>query len=185
MLWVLWDIVLPLVVTFLLGVLLGWLLWRWRRKRLDAEGLSELRRASSRYRADAERLQQSNMELSDRLRASADCSRQVKQLNHELEAARLQLTTKANSAGLAQAQQTIEALQQQLAESRLDMNSAVQPGSELSGLSKEIEARDNMIATLQMSLQQFGEHGDNTSLLADIALRDRRIAELEAQLKNP
>jgi|GEM_PF-3999688 len=63
MLWVLWDIVLPLIATFLLGLLVGWLLWRWRRSRIDAEGLSKLRRASSRNTADFERLQQSNIEL--------------------------------------------------------------------------------------------------------------------------
>jgi len=46
----------------------------------------------------------------------------------------------------------------------------------------EIEARDRMIATLRESHDQYGEGGDNTSLLADIALRDRKIDELEAQL---
>jgi len=39
-----------------------------------------------------------------------------------------------------------------------------------------------MIATLRASHDQFGESGDNTALLADIALRDRKIGELEDQL---
>lgn len=29
--WVLWDIVVPLLTTFLVGLATGWLLWRWRR----------------------------------------------------------------------------------------------------------------------------------------------------------
>jgi len=33
--WVIWDILLPLLVTFLIGLGTGWLLWRWRRQRAD------------------------------------------------------------------------------------------------------------------------------------------------------
>jgi len=68
MLWVLWDIVLPLIAAFLLGLFIGWMLWRWRRKRIDADGLSALRRSNARYKADAERLEHSNIELSENWR---------------------------------------------------------------------------------------------------------------------
>ncbi|MEM7256141.1 MAG: hypothetical protein AAF404_02010 [Pseudomonadota bacterium] len=30
--WVLWDIVFPLILTFVIGLATGWLLWRWRRR---------------------------------------------------------------------------------------------------------------------------------------------------------
>jgi len=139
MFWVLWDIVLPLIATFLLGLLIGWLLWRWRRRRVDADDLSKLRRDSARNKADVERLQQSNIELSDRLQA-------------------------ANGAGggeLASAKKRIDMLSEELKSSR----------SEVASL---------MIATLNTSLNQFGESGDTTSLMADVALRDRKIEELEA-----
>lgn len=33
--WVIWDILVPLLVTFLIGLGTGWLLWRWRRQRGD------------------------------------------------------------------------------------------------------------------------------------------------------
>ena len=58
-------------------------------------------------------------------------------------------------------------------------NSAV-TNSENSDLRREIEERDRMIATLNTSLGQFGESGDTTALMADVALRDRKIDELEA-----
>jgi len=29
MTWVLWDILVPLLISFGLGTLLGWMLWRW------------------------------------------------------------------------------------------------------------------------------------------------------------
>ncbi len=49
MLWVLWDILIPLISSFGLGILLGWLLWRWRRQliqnhvavSMDSESQSE------------------------------------------------------------------------------------------------------------------------------------------------
>ena len=34
--WVLWDIVTPLFLAFVVGLTLGWLLWRWRRQKLPA-----------------------------------------------------------------------------------------------------------------------------------------------------
>jgi len=43
----------------------------------------------------------------------------------------------------------------------------------------EIKARDEMIETLKKSLAQYGEREDATSLLADVALRDRKIEALE------
>lgn len=166
MVWVLWDIVLPLIASFLLGLLIGWMLWRWRRKRIDAEGLSELRRSASRYKADAERLEQSNIELSDRLQAASG----------------------AGGGDLANARKRIDMLTDELKSSRQEvaqLKSGAGDSESLSGdtthLREEIEARDRMIATLRLSLDQFGE-SDQTSLLADVALRDRKISELEEQI---
>ena len=34
--WVLWDIVVPLLTTFFVGLATGWLLWRWRRQQQPA-----------------------------------------------------------------------------------------------------------------------------------------------------
>ena len=35
--WVLWDIITPLLLAFALGLILGWLLWRWRRKQITTD----------------------------------------------------------------------------------------------------------------------------------------------------
>lgn len=40
MVWVLWDILIPLLASFALGTLLGWLLWSWRRQRHDSAELT-------------------------------------------------------------------------------------------------------------------------------------------------
>ncbi len=71
MLWVLWDIFLPLLVAFLGGLLVGWLFWRWRRSRVDAETLSALRRNTTRLKTDADNLRARNAELSDRLQTAS------------------------------------------------------------------------------------------------------------------
>jgi predicted flap endonuclease-1-like 5' DNA nuclease len=40
MAWVLWDIVFPLFVTFAIGLLTGWLLWRWRRHKAPVQAVA-------------------------------------------------------------------------------------------------------------------------------------------------
>ena len=105
MLWVLWDIVLPLIATFLLGLFIGWLLWRWRRRRIDADGLSKLRRDAARHKSDVERLQQSNIELSDRLQAAssagggdlASANKRIDMLSEELKSSRGEVANLKNS----------------------------------------------------------------------------------------
>ncbi len=192
MLWVLWDIVVPLIVTFLIGLFTGWLLWRWRRSRIDAEGLSKLRRTSARYRSDVERLQQSNMDLSDRLRRTGaggdeeleDARWRIENLTEDLKASRREIevlraygSTDANPDWQAE----LESARQRIAELESQQASGISSMSE-EDLRQEIAARDRMIATLEKSLQQFGEAGDTTALMADITIRDRRIEELEARL---
>jgi len=175
MLWVLSDIVLPLIAASLLGLFVGWLLWRWRRSRIDANGISALRRSSARYKADAERLQQSNLELTDRLQAasgagSAGAKRKVEQLSEELRQSRREVANlKSNAAGNSTPGQSDLGLpKSQSGQSQPDQS-----------LVHEIKARDEMIETLKKSLAQYGEREDATSLLADVALRDRKIEALE------
>lgn len=33
--WVIWDILVPMLATFLIGLATGWLLWRWRRQKVN------------------------------------------------------------------------------------------------------------------------------------------------------
>lgn len=173
MLWVLWDIVIPLVATFLLGLFVGWLLWRWRRSRIDADGLSQLRRSSARNKADVERLQQHNVELSDRLQAADGAG------GGELVSARKRIDMLAEELKSSR-REVAELKKTDRAEAAIPPASIAAGEAEIADLRDEIAARDRMIATLNTSLDQFGESGDTTTLMADIALRDRKIKELEA-----
>jgi len=183
MLWVLSDIVLPLIAACLLGLFIGWLLWRWRRSRIDANGISALRRSSARYKADAERLQQSNLELTDRLQAasgassggSAGAKRKLEQLSEELRQSRREVADLKSSAA-----DKTKPDQSSPGQSGLGRPTATSVHSQQDqSLVREIEARDEMIETLKKSLAQYGEREDATSLLADVALRDRKIEALE------
>ncbi len=197
MLWVLWDIVLPLIAAFLVGLLTGWLLWRWRRSRIDAVGLSKLRRSSARNKADVERLQQSNIELSDRLQAAsgsggselASAKKRIDLLTEELKSSRHEVAELKNSNGsgdaelhqeLQHARSRIAELEDSVAQGSPSSSGGSSSYTEIADLREEIAARDRMIATLEKSLEQFGESGDITALMADIAIRDRKISELEA-----
>ena len=42
MIFSLWEILIPLLLLFLLGLLLGWLLWRWRRQTITSAKYNEL-----------------------------------------------------------------------------------------------------------------------------------------------
>ena len=71
MFWVIWDILVPLAVAFLAGLLFGWLLWRWRRLQMTSDELATIRRSSTRYKSDAAMLRNRNAEMAERLRASS------------------------------------------------------------------------------------------------------------------
>jgi predicted flap endonuclease-1-like 5' DNA nuclease len=73
MLWTLWDILIPLLITFALGLILGWLLWRWRRRRVTAAQFASLESPVE---------QASDDELAEQLRNSTD---QLAQVKRELE----------------------------------------------------------------------------------------------------
>ena len=116
MLWLIWDILVPLALAFLSGLFCGWLLWRWRRMRMTADELAAIKRSSARYKSDADTLRSRNAELAERLRAAsgagdsttlqdlATANRrvdklrdQLKQANRELASLRQAQPRKSNS----------------------------------------------------------------------------------------
>jgi len=74
MLWVIWDILVPLAVAFLAGMLIGWLCWRWRRMKMTSDELAAIRRSSARYKSDADSLRGLNADLAERLRTANGAS---------------------------------------------------------------------------------------------------------------
>ena len=48
MLFVLWEILIPLLIAFLLGLLLGWLWWGWRRTKITFAEWETMRQKANR-----------------------------------------------------------------------------------------------------------------------------------------
>lgn len=211
MLWVLWDIFLPVVASFLVGLLTGWMLWRWRRSRVDAESLIALRRSASRLKTDADNLRIRNAELSDRLQVAsgsaqvnadqtgeelARVKKRLEVLSSELKTSRQQLdkqrkdNAQANGVNrVRELEAKLQGAQRRIADMERDTSRQVSGPSvsfaaDQKDLREAIRVRDEMIATLQTSLEQFGESRDTTTLEASLALRDRKIEALEQLLED-
>jgi predicted RNase H-like nuclease (RuvC/YqgF family) len=205
MLWVLWDIFLPIIAAFLVGLLTGWLLWRWRRSRVDAESLNALRRSAARLKADADNLRIRNAELSDRLQVAsgsaaarpeqgaqdlARAKRRIDVLSAELKTSRQQLDKMrrgdAQASGVNRVRELeakLQGAQRRIADLEKQPAKAGATASDQTDLREAIRVRDEMITTLRTSLDQFGEANDTTTLEANLALRDRKIEALEKLLE--
>ena len=207
MLWVLWDIFLPLIAAFLVGLLTGWMLWRWRRSRVDAESLLALRKSASRLKTDTDNLRIRNAELSDRLQVASGSPSATDQHHHEL--ARSRKRIEVLSSELKTSRQQIDKLRKDNAQSAgvnrvraleaklqgaqrrvadLERSLAGSGGKSSADMSQTdlheaVRVRDEMIATLRTSLDQFGESRDTATLEASLALRDRKIETLEKLLE--
>ena len=205
MLWVLWDIFLPIIAAFLVGLFVGWMLWRWRRSRVDAESLVSLRRSASRFKSDADNLRIRNAELSDRLQIASGAGRsnsreeqtelsrarkRIDVLSAELKSSRQQIeqlrksgTPTENVNRVRELEAKLHGAQRRIADLEQTASHNVTGDANDLALKDAIKARDDMIATLKTSLDQFGSAKDNTALEACVALRDRKISALENLLE--
>lgn len=227
MLWVLWDIFLPLLVAFLGGLFVGWMFWRWRRSRVDSETLSALRRNTTRLKNDADNLRARNAELSDRLQTASGPSakgamaaggsaardgstnelmiarKRLETLSAELKSSRLEVNRLRDGKGapgdepqgshqanrvrdlearLQGANRRIADLEQTNKQLSSSTGSSSHSVTHTTNENEAIAVRDRMIETLKKSLAQYGESKDLTTLSADLALRDNKIAALESLL---
>ena len=193
MLWVLWDIFLPILLAFLAGLFVGWMCWRWRRSRIDAETLSALRRNTTRLKNDAENLRARNAELSDRLQ-TASVSGSMKRGSGTS-------SRNADSGDLAIAKKRIETLSSELKTSRLEVN-RLREGSGVAGNKptgdafqanrvRDLEARlqgaNRRIADLELAARSSSAGSSSASkstadLTEAIAARDRMIETLKKSL---
>jgi len=109
MVWVLWDILIPLLTSFALGTLLAWLIW-WRRQHDDEAAVTALATTASGGMAfDAESVSQSTELSADGTDSSTDS---------ELEAANIVLIGERDKAALEleKMQEEADVMQQRIAE---------------------------------------------------------------------
>ena len=72
MLSVLWEIIVPLIIAFLLGWLgLGWLTWRWRHTEVSMDEWDDITSRSTTAEAQLMQLQRERTDLDSQVRALA------------------------------------------------------------------------------------------------------------------
>ncbi len=170
MLWTLWDVVVPMTVAFVAGLLLGWLLWRWQRTRISAEELHRLRSDTGRLRADNDRLRERLVDSQGRSRQRAE---RKDNRSPDLTGKRL-----GQSGGI----KTRAAMEPERRSDEESTDSPRVPATTLDNvdeLRQAVEARDRMIDTLRHSLAQQPDEADPALMAAELSARDRKINALE------
>lgn len=193
MLWLIWDILLPLTVAFLAGLFVGWLIWRWRRMRISSEELATIRRSSARYKADADTLRSRNAELADRLRGAGGSVGDAVD-NSELTAAKEKIKT---------LQSQLDNTRRELAEVHKRSNQRRSGGTQLrSSASDRIRELESELKAAQHKIEQLqtddvapqsssGEstgsrlrtRSVDTDFMEEIVVRDKMIATLKHSLE--
>lgn len=189
MLWVIWDILVPLALAFLSGLFCGWLFWRWRRMRMTADELAAIKRSSARYKSDADTLRSRNAELAERLRTTngasdSNTSQDLEAANKQVDKLRDQLKQLNREHARLRDGQSHKSVTAATSVSALHAVGDTDRSTDSAYLEEEIAVRDKMIATLKHSLEQYGGQQDTTALMAELELKEQKIIALENLLSD-
>lgn len=146
MLWVIWDILVPLALAFLGGLLFGWLFWRWRRMQITSEELAAIRRSSARYKSDADTLRNRNAELAERLRSSPGT----------VDSTALQDLAAANKT-IDKLREQLKTVKRELSQSQKNRHAATQPATR-SGASRLRSSSADKVQELEAQLSAARRH---------------------------
>ena len=149
--WVLWDIITPLLLAFALGLILGWLLWRWRRKQITTdmvEGAAHSVEGAESLSAEASGNQ-----------AGEGSAEKMESINAVLIAERDEAVQRANAAesSLSEAQVEILKLKTELPDDEAESN-GIAASSKLSD--EEIDSSEkfqNLVTLLAKEQEQRAE----------------------------
>ena len=149
--WVLWDIITPLLLAFALGLILGWLLWRWRRKQITTdmvEGAAQSVEGAESLSADASGNQ-----------AGEGSAEKMESINAVLIAERDEAVQRANAAesSLSEAQVEILKLKTELPDDEAE-SAGIAASSKLSD--EEIDSSEkfqNLVTLLAKEQEQRAE----------------------------
>ena len=212
MIWALLEIVIPLVLAFGVGLLTGWLLWRWRRRSVSAHEWNRLNAGNESARAELAAVQaardeavnertamaatlasvnadleiQKN-ELDLTRRRNADLSGELGGAEHRIEKLSAELSeastrVTALESGLASAQRTISGI----AKSDDDSSAAEVAALEtsLTAVRRELDASQARIADLEAMLAdaESAAAGSDTPLSADATAMAAEIGQLRVEL---
>lgn len=180
MIWALLEIVIPLLLAFGVGLLTGWLLWRWRRRRVSAHEWNRLNAASESTQTDLATIRAARDEAINERTAMAATLASV---NADLE-------TQKSELDLARRRNVELAGELDGAERRIE-----QLSDELSEASTRVTALESGLASAQRTISGITQGGDEsppaevaalegslTAVRRELDASQARIADLEAML---
>ena len=189
MIWALFEIIIPLLLTFILGLIMGWLLWRWRRRRITASDWNTHAEAAN---VAAENLESFRVKHDDLVRDNSQLSVTMKKMSGDLDGRKIELdNTVAKSVEL---EKSLNAANEKLAaadkfqlrasELETELNSATmklgdfdKTQSEVVSLRGQLADANNKASELEKTTAKVGQ------LEAQCESYRTRIAALEAELK--
>lgn len=202
MIWALFEIIIPLFLTFILGLIMGWLLWRWRRRRITASEWNAHTDAADAARENFESLRvehegsvQENSRLSTMLKKMGDNleSRKVDLNNSIAKNAELENKVRQNDGlltELAQSKSRYSELENSYQQASAKVAELDNAKAETKRLVAEKDAANSKITQLESNVNAANEklvaaekvHVDDVRARGDeLAKSKARIDELEAR----
>ena len=163
------EILIPLIISFILGLIIGWLVWRWRRRLVSSTEWNNLSSAANRSKSDLASLEAANAELTIERKTLTG---EVSTLTGQYESSRTELDSASRS---------VEAL-------KSDIGSR---DEELATLRSSLEQRDQKLSGLEGDLSKANAtisgfkklEGESTKLRGQVDASGKRINELEGSLE--
>jgi predicted flap endonuclease-1-like 5' DNA nuclease len=195
MIWALFEIIIPLLLTFLLGLIMGWLLWRWRRRRIT---VSEWSSHTATARVATEDLEAYRLRHDELAEENARLSAMMKKMGNNLDSRKVELEKETAAATelramLQESKSSVANLEMQVANSSQSENELARANNRAKELVgqldtandrlddanariEELEKRSAQSAELERSLNEANEK------LAAAEQHQLRASNLESQL---
>ncbi len=207
MTWALLEILLPLALAVAVGVLIGWLAWRWRRRNVTAHEWNRLSAGTESALAELASVRAAHTEaVNERTALAATLAsnnadldaarneleieqRRSRELTGEIEAADARIS--ALTAELSEASTRVTALESGLASAQRTISGMAPDEAntdELEAVRQELDASQGRIADLEARLRAAEDQApappeadpaEIGRLRVELAERDRRIRALE------
>lgn len=169
MIWALFEIIIPLLLTFLLGLIMGWLLWRWRRRRITASEWNSHTSAADSAQTAAEDLEAHRLKHDELTQENARLSAMMKKMGDNLDNRKVEL--EAETATATELRAMLQESKSSVANLEMQVSSATDSENELA----RVRNRNTELAN---ELENAGAR------IEELEKRSARYTELESSLNS-
>lgn len=193
MTWVLPEILIPLLLALGLGVLIGWLLWRWRRRSIHASEWNQLASNSAQAQADVAAIRAAYEEANNE---RSILTKQLAALTEEFEASQanervasdraenLFADLEISKSELSQATEQAASLQTELLAATASMTDRDALDEELARLRDELEAGALRRSELEQAVEERDHELERTLVELNDAVSRAEVLQAELQATN-